>query len=126
MDDLADQVKDGFARADGEFKDVRAEIRGLRGEVAEGFARVDGEFKDVRGEVANGFARVDGEFRDVRADIRAVRGEIGTLRTELKDEMDKGFERIDKRFDRLHHWAVAIAVALLGLTGANFVQGMGG
>jgi hypothetical protein len=61
MDDLADQVKDGFARADGKTRD-------LRGEVKDGFARADGEFRAVRGEIAT-----------LRAETRKDIGELRVL-----------------------------------------------
>jgi len=97
MDDLADQVRDGFARVDGEIAKVREDVKEtraeLRSEMQEGFTRVDKQFD-----------RIDKQF----------------------DRIDKRFDRIDKRFERANRWALAIAVAAIGLLGADVLQGFGG
>jgi hypothetical protein len=77
------EVRDGFARMNGEFAGVR-----------ESFARVDGELAEVRGEMRGGFARVDAEFADVRESFARVDGELA----EVRGEMREGFARVDGEF----------------------------
>jgi hypothetical protein len=119
LDDLVTQVNHGFARVDGEIAAMRVEIRDTRVE--------------LRAEMQDGFARVDAQIARVDGEIGALRTEIGDTRVELRAEMqdgfarvDKQFERVDKQFERIHRWAVALAVATLGILGTNLVQGFGG
>lgn len=116
MDDLVTQVNQGFARVDGEIKDLRGEIRVLRGEMKT-------EIHGLRSEMRTEIQGLRGEMK---AEIQGLHGEIDGVRNELRAEMHQGFERIDRRFDRLHHWAVAVVVAMLGLIGSNVLQSLAG
>jgi hypothetical protein len=58
LDELATDVKAGFAKVDKRFEKVE-------GEMKEGFAAVDKRFEKVEGEMKAGFAKVDARFEKV-------------------------------------------------------------
>lgn len=52
LDDLATSMREGFARLDQDFRDLRGEIASLRTEMREEIGGVRGEIAGVRGEIA--------------------------------------------------------------------------
>jgi hypothetical protein len=66
------------------LRDIRDELRGLRGEVVE-----------LRGEVGG----LRGEVVELRGEVGGLRGEVGGLRSEvggLRSEMDARFESLER------------------------------
>lgn len=93
LDDLNRKVDAGFVRVEGDIRDLRAEMIGLR--------------TDMKGEM-NGLRTEMGELRT------ELKGDAGNLRA----EMNARFEAVEGRFDSLQRTliggAVAVVVALIG------------
>jgi hypothetical protein len=81
LDDLARRVDAGFARVDGDIRDLRSEMGALRSEMQTGFSDVRGEMGELRGELQTGFSgltsdtqrRVDSLGSELRGEIQAFR-----------------------------------------------------
>jgi hypothetical protein len=130
LDDLNRKVDAGFVRVEGDIRDLRNEMNGLKMEFK-------GECESLRTEVKG---EIDGLRTEMKVEIEGLRtemkGEIHGLRTELKSEMsglrdemkaevgglrgemNARFEAMEARFDSLQRTllggAVAIVVALIG------------
>jgi hypothetical protein len=73
LDDLNQNVREGFARTDRAVDDLRSELR-------TGFTAADGRISDLRMEMRSGFARTDHRFDQLqRALILGLLGLAGTL-----------------------------------------------
>lgn len=98
LDDLSKKVDDGFAEVDA------------------GFAKVDASFSEVRSEMKAGFEKAD---EKLDANTRELRSEMKAGFEKADAKLDAGFDKFDKKFDRLM-WsllgaAVLIIAHLLGL-----------
>lgn len=78
LDDLKQEVEAQGRRMDEGFRDLRAEMRSLRGEMLGEMNGLRGEMNELRGE---------------------LRGEMGQLRSELRGEIKELGEGITARFD---------------------------
>jgi len=106
LDELKSTVDKGFERMDGEFKDVRGEMKA-------GFERMDKEFKDVRGEMTTGFERMDKEFKDVRGEMTTGFERMDREFKDVRSEMTAGFEGIHRLMHRYSLMFIGALVALV-------------
>ncbi len=91
----------GFARVEGEFKDVRAQFRDVHAQ----FKEVGAQFKDVHAqfkEVGAQFKDVHAQFKEVGAEFKAVRAEMAVMRSDLEGRIDALGVRMDSGFEVLH------------------------
>ena len=77
----------GFARVEGEFKDVRAQFKDVHAQ----FKEVGAQFKDVHA-----------QFKEVGAEFKAVRAEMAVMRSDLEGRIDALGVRMDSGFEVLH------------------------
>ena len=97
LDDLAKRMDIGFSEVKEELRSNRAE---LKMEIAETRAELKGEIAATRGELKN--------------EIVATRSEIGSLRTELKGDIDA----LSRKFDRL---TITLIAALFGMVITHYL-----
>ncbi len=99
VNELRDEMKDGFA-------EVRGEISALRTEMHDGFAEIR---RELRTEMNDGFKAVRGEMDGFRIELDGFRAELVGLRAEMNERfarvddqfklVDARFKRVDERFD---------------------------
>jgi hypothetical protein len=134
LDELNGRVKEGFAGVDQRFDKVDerfARVDQRFDKVDERFARVDQRFDKVDerfarvdqrfDKVDERFAQVDERFAQVdrRFEPLATREEV----TELRAEMNGGFDRLNDRLDHLYYAFIVAALGLIGTLLANGIWG---
>jgi hypothetical protein len=96
LDDLTGRMDDGFARIDGEIRNLRTEMRE--------------EFKDLRTEMRE-------EFKDVRAEMREefkdVRTEMQTGFIEVRSEMQAGFAQVRVEIDGMRQMMFRLCLVMI-------------
>ncbi len=96
-------------------------LDGLDRKVDDGFARGEGEIRELRQEMNHRFDRVDERFRGVDIRFDAVDKQLETIDSRL-NSMDQRFNSIDVGIEalnqRLFMAAVAVIVAMIGAAGA--------
>lgn len=80
LEDLAKSTDRGFDRVDGDIREVRAGIDGLRTEMNYRFAEVRAEMKEGFAAVDNKFAAVDTKFGRVDTRFEAMQDSLDEIR----------------------------------------------
>ncbi len=114
-----ERLDDLTKHMDENFREVRADLRLLRGELTGGLEEGRGELKagldSVRGEIKAGLDSVRAEIREVRAEVAVVREEIA----ELRGEMRTGFAALNRTLQISAALIGAMFVGLMGMIGTQ-------
>jgi hypothetical protein len=97
LDELATDVKAGFAAVDEGFEKVDARFEKVEGEMKEGFAAVDERFEKVEGEIKAGFKAVADRFE----------------KTPTREEMNAGFAELRADSAGLKPTLITGAIAII-------------
>ncbi len=91
-----------------ELDALRAE---LRGEFQHDFGRLRGEFGELRGQ----FGELRGEFGELRGEFGELRGEFGELRGEFAEGLSDLRVEMIKGYQSLQRWTISTMIALTAI-----------
>jgi hypothetical protein len=114
LDDLSKKVDDGFARLDGDIREVREEIKSQGDSLR---AEIKNQGDSLRGEIKNQGDSLRGEMSD-QGD--SLRGEMSDQGNSLRGEMNALRAEMNARFDAANRNLIGVAVAIIAaIIGSN-------
>jgi archaellum component FlaC len=103
------EVDERFDKVDERFDKVDERFVRLEGEMKGGFAKANGDLKEVTNldrNMKEGFAKVDREMKEGFADLKAEIQRMG-------DRLEKRIDRVSNRLDRLMFTLIAAGCGVL-------------
>jgi chromosome segregation ATPase len=117
LDDLSKKVDDGFARLDGDIRELRAEVK-AQGDSLRGEIKSQGE--TLRAEIKTQGETLRGEMNDLRSEMNARFDATLGSTNERFESINARFESINARFDALNRNLLAVAAAIIAaVIGSN-------
>jgi tetrahydromethanopterin S-methyltransferase subunit G len=107
LDELSKRVDHGFAQTDGRLDELSKRMDFGFEQANERLGRAEGDIRELRADMNKGFDRVDARFERVDERFGKVDDEFKSVRAEMKD----GFESMQRQMTRFFAGTLGTVVA---------------